>query len=148
LSNKLSPSPEILRLELRPSRRLRAALLGIAVAALAAIGYSALAGYWRAFAVALLLTQFGVVLYRCMQPPGCLLWRAGRWLWIDARADEQILSLQHAVVWPGCILLRFRAQTTGKNHIFPLLHDSFDAALQRRLRLYLRHMPVFEADDR
>jgi hypothetical protein len=110
---------------------------------LAAILYSAVDWRGQLVCTLLLLGHLGLLLHCHTQLAGCLMWRTGGWLWTDYRGAECVLELQSAALWPGLIVLRFRVAATGKIRIFTLLHDSFAADMQRRLRVYLRHMPVF-----
>jgi hypothetical protein len=126
---------------------LRAALIGVAGCACAAILYSAIDGYLRVLCVVLLLVHLGVLLHRYAQPPSCLLWRAETWLWIDS-PNEHALRLQQITLWPGFILLRFRDEKIGKTRVFVMLPDSLDADSWRRLCVYLRHMPVFPESNK
>jgi hypothetical protein len=57
-----------------------------------------------------------------------------------------VLLLERATVWPSFIALRFRDRSSGKRQFFTLLPDSLEVDMQRRLRLHLRHMPVFGED--
>ncbi len=72
---------------------------------------------------------------------GVLLWRDGCWFWVDD-GGEYSLQLRAATLWPGLIVLRMR-ESTGRSRVFTLLADSSDRDAQRRLRVCLRHLPVF-----
>jgi membrane-bound toxin of toxin-antitoxin system len=142
LSIKSSLSLEPLRLELKPSGYLRIALSLLALGALGAIFYSAIDGYLRLLCAALLLVHWRILLRRHSRLSGHLIWGSGGWLWVEP-ARENLLLLMHATVWPGFIALRFRDGSSGKQLFFSLLPDSLEVDMQRRLRLHLRHMPVF-----
>jgi hypothetical protein len=145
LSIKSSLSLEPLRLELKPSRYFRIALSLLALGALGAIFHSAIDGYLRWLCAALLLLHWSILWRRHSRSAGCLIWDSSGWLWIAA-ARENVLLLEHATVWPGFIALRFRDQSSAKRQFFTLLPDSLEVDMRRRLRLHLRHMPVFGED--
>jgi hypothetical protein len=126
---------------------LYAALLTVGAGALAAVWYSAIDGHARLFFALLLLVHLCVLLRRCARSPGILVWRGETWCWIDRSAHELELNLQQATLWPGLMVLRFSEQDTQKTRVFVLLHDSVDSDTQRRLRMYLRHLPVFAKRD-
>ncbi|HSB96901.1 MAG TPA: protein YgfX [Spongiibacteraceae bacterium] len=142
MSTKSSFSPEPLRLELKPSRYLRIALSLLALCAVMAILHSALNIYVRCSCVVFLLLHWRALLQRHAQSPGCLLWQSDTWLWSGA-THENLLTLRHATVWPGLIVLRFCEEGSGKTRVFSLLPDNLTSDMQRRLRMHLRHMPVF-----
>jgi hypothetical protein len=120
-----------------------AALFGLALCALAAIFLSAVDWRGQLLCALLLLAHLGLLLHRHRQQSGYLIWRASGWLWIDRQGEECVLDLQSTSVWPSLIVLRFRTAKTGKVCTFTLLRDSLAVDAQRRLRIYLRHMPVF-----
>lgn len=142
MSTKSSFSPEPLRLELKPSRYLRIALSVLALCALAAILHCALNIYLRGSCAVFLLLHWRALLRRYAQSPGCLLWQSDTWLWIGT-THERVLALRHATLWPGLIVLRFCEEGSGTARTFSLLPDSLTHEMQRRLRMHLRHMPVF-----
>lgn len=142
MSNKSSRFQQPLRLELKPSRYLRVALVALAIVACAAIFYSALDWRWRALGALLIALHLSVLLRRYAQAPGCLYWRGEHWLWSGSLNNECVLHLQQATLWPGFIQLRF-SDETGRTHFFTLLNDSLDVDTRRRLRASVRHLPVF-----
>ena len=77
---------------------------------------------------------------------GVLLWSDAGWRWVDG-SGEHPLQLRAATLWPGLIVLRMR-EPTGRSRVFTLLADSSDRDAQRRLRVCLRYLPVFETMSR
>lgn len=143
LSTRSSHFQEPLRLELSVSQRLRLALSGLAAFALCAIFFAAIPPVPRLTLVVLLLIHLAWLLRRQARLVGYLLWRGDDWSWIDG-ACERTLLLQQATVWPALIVLRFREPSNGRTWVFTLLADSCESDMQRRLRVFLRLMPVFE----
>lgn len=135
-----------LRIELRPSRILRGALIALAAIVLMAIYRAALPHALQGALGALLVIHLLYSLRRETRCSGLLSWRSGQWLWMDGHAREHRLYLRAATAWRVSIVLRFREQDGGAQ-VFTLLPDSAARDALRRLRVGLRHMPVFEGDD-
>jgi hypothetical protein len=127
---------------------LRAALLLTAAFALLALARTALP--WPALALTA-VAVCGDTLLALRRHTGwwgkpaatALRWDGSGWLWIDAGGRHTALTLRHATLWRGLILLRFRCAATGKNRVLALLPDSAERDALRRLRVHLRHLPVF-----
>jgi hypothetical protein len=147
LSTRSSPSPASLRLELRGSRTLCAALVILAGAGLAAIALTALPLAPRLLLAAVLVVHLAVLLQRQRLLCGVLSWREDGWRWVDG-AGECPLQLRAATLWPGLVVLQMRERPAGRSRVFAVLADSSDRDAQRRLRACLRYMPVFEAVQR
>lgn len=143
MSNRSSPSPAPLRVDLLPSRRLRWLALALAAGLQAAICYAALPIALQLALSAALALHFIRLLRRAARGAGCLLWRGEHWLWIDGQASEHILYLHRATAWPGLIVLGMREPARAAAPVFVLLADSAAADAQRRLRAALRYLPVF-----
>lgn len=144
MSTRSSPSPAPLRVELYPSRRLQGLLVALAVFIQLAILQAAVPLSLRlalSAALSLHLLHLLRVAARCR---GCLSWRGEYWLWAGGGASAgRFLRLRQATAWPGLIVLRFREWPRGAEEVFVLLPDSAAPDAQRRLRIALRHMPVF-----
>ncbi len=150
MSKRSSNSPTPLALELRPSRWLAAAQIGAALLALAALLRGGLPLSLKLFAVVLL----PLVVLMSLRLQGLLGGRApcralrresGRWLWIGADGRSVAVRLLRAVVWRHLVVMHFEAP--GGRRSLCLLPDSLDADAMRRLRLSLRHLPVYEGSD-
>lgn len=144
---KFSPSPTALSVEIRPSRIFCFALSTVALFALAAIFHATVPIVLRAWlaTAALLYAWFCLRTHRRQR--GRLLWHEG-WIWIRFDGVECALQLRSATLWPGLIVLQFRdlqtdAAKTRRSLTFTLWRDSLDSEAARRLRVYLRHAPVF-----
>jgi hypothetical protein len=149
LSTRSSSLPGPLRIDLRPSLYLRLALIALGALLLAAIVQTALPWSSRC-ALAVAVSLYLYLLLRChtglWAPPACtgLLWDGAVWFWLDGGGQQPVV-LQQAALWPGLIALEFRRAGSRRRCALLLLPDSADADAQRRLRIYLRHLPVFGA---
>ena len=147
MSNRSSSSPAALRVELTPSRRLRAALILVGALALAAVARAALPVPLRLVLAAAVLAEVLLLLRRHTGLWGgraCsgLVWDGAGWLWLCG-AEARPALLRRATLWPGLLLLDFRCEGSRRPHPVLLLPDSAAADDLRRLRVYLRHLPVF-----
>lgn len=142
-----SPTPNALRVEIKPSNYFRIVLIGIALVALAAILYAQLAWLLRV-PLAIFIFIYTYICWRDqLHQRGILHWQSS-WLWHDADDKEHRLRLLHATAWPGLVVLNFRDLTRKRNFTLTLLADSFgDADSARQLRVYLNHFPVFDSAD-
>jgi hypothetical protein len=142
LSKRSSSSPAPLAIELRSSRAL--ALWLVAVGALAALALL-VSGAPIALKLALLaaLGLYLTALLRRQRRPRCrgLRWDGERWRLIGADGRSAVLRLRRAVVWPLLLVLEFRG--AGHTEFVLLLPDSAEPEQLRRLRVYLRHLPVY-----
>ena len=147
MSIRYSRSPAPLRVELRPSHYLRLLLIGLGLLALAALAATALQWALR-LVLALLVTGYVALSLRhhtgLWGIPACtaIRWDGAIWQW-QAGAVEHSVSLQHATLWPGLLVLNFCDTGTRKSRVLVLLPDSAAAVELRRLRVYLNHLPVF-----
>jgi hypothetical protein len=120
------------------------ALWLLAVGALAALALL-VSGASIALKLALLaaLGLYLTLLFRRQRRPRCrgLRWDGERWLLIGADGRSAALCLHRAVVWPLLLVLEFRG--TGRRESVLLLPDSAEPEQLRRLRVYLRHLPVY-----
>lgn len=143
------PTPRALRAEIKPSKVFRALLAGMALAALGAIFYAALAWPLRVL-LAIGVFVYGAYCWRAqMRQRGVLEWRS-TWLWRGADGNERALRLRHSTVWPGLIVLVFHGERRAEKFTLALWPDSFpanDSDAARRLRLHLHHFPVFEGTE-
>lgn len=162
MSGRSSSSPEPLNVEISPSAILRAALIVLALLVLFALAQAALSPWWRVASSAAVLFY---LLYGLRGHTGlwgasactALRWDGTVWWWRGDGGDEPIL-LRRATLWPGFILLEFRIEHMGSARMFSvqaflsrtcsrrvllLLPDSASAHALRRLRVHLRHLPVF-----
>jgi hypothetical protein len=108
-----------------------------------AIASSALPLFLRFLLAAAALARLAFLLDRQVLMRGVLSWRDKRWRWID-ESGEWPLQLRAATLWPGLIVLRMREPPSGRSRVIAVLADSCDRDAQRRLRVCLRYMPVFE----
>lgn len=145
MSNRFSPSPAPLSVELRPSTHLRNALIGGGCAAGAAICHADLPWWLRGILLACAAFYLASTLQRQARLRGTLRWRDGGWSWRDCEGAEQSLRLREAVLWPGLIALDFVDAENGRRWPLTIVADSADADSLRRLRVCLRHLPVFGA---
>lgn len=162
MSGRSSSSPEPLNVEVSSSAILRAALIVLALLVLFALAQAALSPWWRAASSAVVLFY---LLYGLRGHTGlcgalactALRWDGAVWWWRGGDGDEPV-SLRRATLWPGFILLEFRTEHRGSTRMFSvstllartrsrrvllLLPDSASAHALRRLRVHLRHLPVF-----
>jgi len=72
-----------------------------------------------------------------------LCWDGAGWIWWRGGEQRPVL-LQRATIWPGFVLLVFRCARGGGRRALLLLPDSAARDTLRRLRVYLRHLPVFD----
>lgn len=147
MSTRSSHSPAPLRVELRGSRILCACLCLLAGGGLCVIAASALPSPLRTVLALAVLTRLALLLRDQHRLHGALSWRDERWWWGDA-GGEHALQLCEATVWPGLIVLRMRIRSSGRRRTFALMADSADPEAQRRLRICLRYMAVFETTAR
>ena len=147
LSIRSSSLPEPLNVELFPSSYLRAALIALALLSLCAVLRSALPLFLQA---ALMLATAVYTLSLLRRHTGlwgrgacsALFWDGAGWIW--RRGDERCpVLLRRATIWPGFILLDFCCPRGGGQRTLLLLPDSAASDTLRRLRVYLRHLPVF-----
>lgn len=147
MSIRSSSLPEPLNVELFSSSYLRAALIALALLSACALLRSALPLFLR---MALILAATVYTLYLLRRHTGlwgraacsALLWDGAGWIW--RRGDERCpVLLRRATIWPGFILLDFRCLRGGGQRTLLLLPDSAASDALRRLRVYLRHLPVF-----
>lgn len=134
-------------MRVQPSRRWSYTLPALAVAALGAIFSSALPLDWQLPLGAALLFHLSYLLRRHRQGGGWLAWRGEHWSWRDQDDHEYILHLRQATLWRGLVVLRFSDPLHRRARVFALLADSLEADAQRRLRIGLRHMPVFSEQE-
>ncbi len=139
---KFSPSRSAPSVELRPSRAIYLTLIALALGAIAATLVADLPRLWRIGAVIGELGYTGYCLRQQARQRGRLQWREG-WRWQPHDGIEQLLQLQSATVWPGLIVLVFRDAVARRSLTLALWRDSLDADAARRLRVVLRHSPVF-----
>jgi len=139
--------PEPLSVELFPSIYLRAALIALWAVLLFAVWRSALPGVLQG-ALGLAITSYIVRVLRRHTGLGgradcsALMWDGAGWQWLCGRERRPVVLLR-STVWPGFLLLNFRCARTGKACVLLLLPDSAATNSLRRLRVYLRHLPVF-----
>lgn len=113
----------------------------------AAVFYAQLAWPWRILAFALIGIYTGYCWRLQRRQRGELVW-GSIWSWIDSSDSKRVLQLRHATVWPAFIALRFYDEERQRHIDFTLLPDSFPLMDDsRRLRVHLRHFPVFDAAD-
>lgn len=142
MSTKYSPSLSPLDVELFPSLILRALLAALALPAWAAIALSALPVTLK---IALGLMVAGYLALQWRRHGGCrggLRWDGAGWWWRDARGAVAPLRFRGATLWPGLLVLDFRA-ADGSRRALVLLPDSAAADGLRRLRAVLRHFEVY-----
>lgn len=142
MSTKYSPSLSPLDVELFPSLILRALLAALALPAWAAIVLSALPVTLK---IALGLMVAGYLALQWRRHGGCrggLRWDGAGWWWRDARGEVAPLQLRGATLWPGLLVLDFRA-ADGGGWALVLLPDSAAADELRRLRAVLHHFEVY-----
>jgi hypothetical protein len=147
LSISYSATPTALRVEIKPSNYFRIALIGVALAVLAAIFYAALEWPLRLLLVLLVLIYSGCCWRTQRRQRGVLQWRSV-WFWRGVDGIERAMRLSHSTVWPRLIVLTFREIKRGQheqNFVLTLFADSLDMECARRLRVYLNHFPVFDA---
>ncbi len=147
MSKRSSISPTALAVEPRPSRWLTLLQLAAALLALIAIARSGVAWPLRGALAAVLIWMVWSSLRRQGRfggraPCRRLSWRDGRWLWVGADGRSTALRLRRAVVWRHLVVMHFAGP--GGPRSLCLLPDSLDADALRRLRLCLRHLPVYE----
>lgn len=147
MSIRSSSSAEALYVELQPSIYLRIALILLLSLVLLALLRTALPWVLRAVLMLAALIYGARLLRRhtgWWGAPDCsaLLWDGAGWSWL--RADDwRPMRLQQATLWSGLLVLSFRCARTGARRTLVLLPDSAAAHALRRLRVYLRHLPVF-----
>jgi hypothetical protein len=127
-----------------PSRALNFALTAISMGAGAALFYADLPVLVRIAAAALALSYAAYCRHLQARQRGRLQWRE-TWLWQPQEGVERMLQLRSATLWPGLIVLVFRDAATRRALTFALWRDSLHADDGRRLRVSLRHAPVFGA---
>lgn len=142
MSTSSSNSPVALTVELHPSRWLRFWLAVLGLVAFAAILHS---GAPSLLAVPLILFTwlYLTLLSRRARSPRwrALRWDGERWLRISADGRSCVVRLRRAVVWP--LLMVLELQGPGGKERLVLWPDSAGPDLQRRLRVCLRHLPVY-----
>lgn len=135
-----------LRLELRPSRRLRYWLIAVHTAVLLAIPWLP---PWLGCTVLLGGTASAVLAWRhCLQSPPQLLWRSdGRWE-LAAGGEHGTLRLaRRPFVHPQLVVIALCPVPGGRVRAVPVFPDMLDAAAFRRLRVRLRHALIDAAVD-
>lgn len=134
--------PVALSVEIVPSRVSRACLILVAAAAAAAVLHAAIP--WPAKLAAIGALSAIALWTGCSQSRsrGRLRWREG-WTWTGGDGDERPLRLRSATLWPGLIVLDFAFADARGGLTLTLWRDSLDADAARRLRIHLRHSPVF-----
>lgn len=143
MSTRFWHSPPTLRVELRPSRYLCAALLTAALLATLAVWRTDISWPLRLAAALAVAVYTGLALRRCAGWTGVLNWDGAGWLWCR-RDGQRVLTLQRATVWRGLMVLHFRC-ADGRRQVLTLLPDSAGCDQLRRLRVSLLHLPVFGA---
>ncbi|MDB6061079.1 MAG: hypothetical protein JWM78_1182 [Verrucomicrobiaceae bacterium] len=139
---KSSPSRTALSVEIKPSRIFYGALCAVVLVALAAIWFAAIPVLARAGLGLLALIYAGYCIRTECQQCGRLQWREGG-LWQLNAGAERALELRAATLWPGLLVLSFKEAATRRNLTLTLWRDSLHADDARKLRVHLRHLPVF-----
>jgi hypothetical protein len=67
----------------------------------------------------------------------------GEQWWLVINGEQTALQLRHATTWQCLVSLGFTEADTTRSHRLVLLPDSCSADDLRRLRVLLRHFPVF-----
>ena len=122
--------------EYRPSRWLAAAVGGMLVLALVAVGLSGLAGWIKVLVGAASIA--GVLASRVRQaaPPASVGWSPDSgWSLLGRGGDETAAELSSFRVVAGCLVLELRAE--GRRQVLWLLPDNCDPDTRRRLRMRL-----------
>lgn len=152
MSIRSSSSPEPLNVEVFPSSYLRAALIALALLIAFALLRSAIPTLVQ---MVLILAVFAWTLNLLRRHTGlwgradcsALFWDGAGWIWRRGDEHDPVL-LRRATIWPGFVLLDFRGARDGGRRVLLLLPDSAAKDALRRLRVYLRHLPVFcEQED-
>ncbi len=148
MSISFSPTPNALRVEIRSSNHVFAVLSVVALIATAAIFHAQLSWPLRFSFIGLIGAYTGYCWRVQKRQRGMLQWHSG-WSWIDDKNVKRTLQLRHATVWPGLIALRFYDAGRKRHIAFTLLPDSFVSTDDaRRLRVHLRHFPVFDSSPK
>lgn len=147
MSMSFSPTPNALRVELKPSNYFYVALIGVTLAALAAIFYAQLAWPSHVLLVTFAVSYAGYCWRIQKRQRGVLQWRSA-WFWSDEKGEERALQLRHTTVWPGLIAMRFYDIERRRHFALTLFADSFIAPdSARSLRVHLNHFPVFNLSE-
>lgn len=122
----------------RPSRRVAAGVVAIALLALVAVALSGI-DPWIRLTVGFAACGYAVLaLWRFLATPARrVAWHeAGHWRILDADGQERVAELQHAVVRGAWIALTLR-RTDGRRVALVLAPDNCTADVRRRLRIRL-----------
>ena len=115
--------------------------MAIAAIAIAALCYGTIPIALRAAGIVAVLLYSGDGLRRLQLCSGWLSWRDS-WMWRTANT-ERALELRSTTLWPGLIVLSFIDAASRRPLTMTLWRDSVAADDARRLRVWLRHFPVF-----
>jgi hypothetical protein len=145
LSKKFSRTPAPLVIEIAPSRWLRCFYFILLLLACTAVLLTAAPRWALAGSIVFYLL---VVLYELRQSQLlrlCLV-ADGSWHGCERGGTVQPLQLIDATVWPLLVVLRFRRSRVSRWRPFaaravPLVADSVDAEVWRKLRIHLAHAP-------
>jgi hypothetical protein len=71
-----------------------------------------------------------------------IVFREQGWLLVLSER-EQVVELLQTTVWPWLMVMNFRDRHSGQRYSVLILPDSADPQQQRRLRVMLRHLPLW-----
>ena len=122
----------------RPSRRLAAGIVAIALLSIVAVAFSGIAGWLGAVVGFAACVYAALALWRFLASPvRRVAWHtAGHWRLLDADGEEHAVELRHAAVRGSWIVLSLR-RSDGRRVALVLTPDNCPADVQRRLRIRL-----------